>query len=172
MPVKCGKLPSVGRILKILKYDPETGLFYWRERGGKFKRCLIGAVAGTTNSQGYRCITINGKHYRAHRLAFKVSFGRDPKAMVDHINGNPSDDRLCNLREATHYQNAQNAVAKKINTSGYKGVSWSKHHNKWRGSILANRKTISLGYFDAPERAYRAYCAAAKRLHGEFARLA
>lgn len=89
----------------------------------------------------------------------------------DHENCNTLDNRRRNLRIATNSQNGANRERLSNNTSGYKGVSWDKRRRKWHAYIYFNKKQIHLGFFDTAEQAYEAYCAAAIRLHGEFARL-
>lgn len=91
---------------------------------------------------------------------------------VDHKNNNSLDNRRSNLRLATPLQNAQNARIRKDNTSGYKGVFWDKHAQKWRARIRVNKRYKYLGCFDTPEDAYKAYCQASRIYHGEFSRLA
>jgi len=90
---------------------------------------------------------------------------------ADHIDGNTLDNRETNLRLATHAQNAHNTKLRKDNTSGYKGVG--KHHgtSKWKARIMVDKKPVFLGLYDTPEQAYAAYCEAARKYHGEFARL-
>ncbi len=89
----------------------------------------------------------------------------------DHKNGNTLDNRRSNLRLATHSQNQHNKGLQSNNTSGYKGVTFSKTHKKWRANIQIDNKKKFLGLFDTPEQAHKAYCKAAKELHGEFSRL-
>lgn len=89
---------------------------------------------------------------------------------VDHINGNPLDNRRENLRLATRSQNMANSTRRSDNTSGYKGVCWDKGMQKWRAGLSVNGKTRYLGCFDSPEQAHAVYLEAAKALHGEFAR--
>ena len=102
-----------------------------------------------------------------HRLIMDA-----PKGMhVDHINGNPLDNRKSNLRICTHAENQRNRGANKNNTSGYKGVHWSKTTKKWRAEIRHDNKSIHMGYFKTPEEAARAYDKKAKELHGEYAYL-
>lgn len=91
------------------------------------------------------------------------------KEYVDHINGNSLDNRRSNLRLASVNENARNSRHKSTNTSGYKGVSWSKHHKNWQAVIKVNSKAVHLGHFDTPEAAYAAYCEGAAKYHGEFA---
>lgn len=90
---------------------------------------------------------------------------------VDHINGDPLDNRRSNLRLATHAENQRNKGRYSNNTSGYKGVSWAKKENKWQAQISFNGKVKYLGYFATAEDAYESYCKAAKELHGEYANL-
>lgn len=90
--------------------------------------------------------------------------------MSDHINGNTLDNRRSNLRVVTRTQNNQNVTIRKHNKSGYKGVSLEKKTGRWVAVIQANNKRIHLGTFDTPEEAYAAYCEAAKKYHGKFAR--
>ena len=89
--------------------------------------------------------------------------------MVDHINGNPRDNRRENLRLCNRAENGRNAGKKSNNTSGFKGVCWYKRDNKWRAAIqVDDGKSKFLGYFDDPETAYQSYCRAATKYHGEF----
>ena len=111
--------------------------------------------------------------YRLHRVVLERALGRELLAAecVDHINGDTMDNRRANLRLATRSQNKANSRRPRSNTSGYKGVKWSKKHRKWEASIKVNYRLRFLGYFNAPEEAYEAYCQAAKQYFGEFARL-
>ena len=90
--------------------------------------------------------------------------------IVDHINGNVLDNRRSNLRICTKHQNTMNKIV--TNTSGYKGVSWHKRDKKWQAQIKINYVNIHLGLFSTPELAHKAYCEAAIKYHGEFARFA
>jgi hypothetical protein len=101
---------------------------------------------------------------RMHRVLMGVN---DSKVHVDHINGNGLDNRKINLRLATNQENLFNSRKPRNNSSGYKGVSWSKSMNKWMASIQMSKR-LYLGAFDCPKEAYEAYCKAAKELHGDF----
>lgn len=105
-----------------------------------------------------------------HRLILGLDFG--DKRRGDHKNMNSLDNRRSNLRIATHQQNLYNRRMMNRNTSGYKGVTWDKQHNRWCAQIVVQRRRVWLGRFDTAEAAYAAYCEAALRLHGEFARMA
>jgi hypothetical protein len=134
---------------ELLRYDPETGLFFWKSNRSSLVR--KGDKAGTRNKKtGYITITITRKHYLAHRLAWLYTEGYFPEYGVDHINGNTSDNRRANLRHVTQFCNMQNASMSKKNKSGYKGVFYSKSKKKWLSQITIRKKQISIGQFDDP----------------------
>ena len=155
---------------KYLSYDPKTGILRWIvNRRGHVKS---GDVAGSPHNRGYVHIGISGKCYLAHRIALSMSgLNVGPKDQVDHINGIRNDNRLSNLRIATHAENCHNASRRKDNTSGYKGVGFSNKRQKWRARIRKDNKEIWLGYFATAEEAHAAYLKAAAALHGDFAKL-
>jgi hypothetical protein len=109
-----------------------------------------------------------------HRLVWLWVKGHYPDSglTIDHINGDRGDNRFANLRPATNSQQKANCGLRATNTSGYKGVSWDKPSRKWRAKINSNGTEHRLGLFASPEAAYKAYCDAAARLHGDFARVA
>jgi hypothetical protein len=150
-------------------------LFDYREDGvliskvGVHKRAA-GTVVGC-DSNGYKLVGIDYKLYKLHRLIFLWHHGYFP-GEVDHIDGNPRNNRIENLRAATSQGNKANRGRNKNNSSGYKGVTWDKRREKWVAQIMVNRKHIHLGQFDSAESAHRAYVAAAEKYFGEFARAA
>jgi hypothetical protein len=151
------------RLKEVLRYDPESGQFFWIIK--KAVRTRIGDRAGWTRKRaGYRTILIDGKSYMEHRLAWLYVYGKFPD-LLDHINRDPSCNRIDNLREATQKQNTRNR--KSIKT-GLKGAYWKKRNNKWASSICCDGKQVHLGYFDTAEEAHVAYCVAAKEKFGEF----
>ena len=117
------------------------------------------AIAKVIGSNGKRVATM------LHRLLMNA--GDDD--IIDHINGNPLDNRRCNLRFSTKAQNCRNAKVRVDNSSGYKGVCKHKSDGKWYAAISAGGVRTHLGSFPTPELAYEAYCKAALELHGEFA---
>ncbi len=151
---------------KYLSYNKNTGVFKWIKKSKKSTR--IGSIAGHKNSLGYIQIRLKKKMHLAHRLSFLLENGYLPKA-IDHINGNPTDTRISNLREATQYQNTLNRGISKNNISGYKGVHFDKSRNKWMAYINFNKLRINLGRFSCKHTAARAYNLAARMYHGKFA---
>jgi len=150
-----------------LRYDSETGEFWWLAKGKGRKKIHFMRPAGSKRD-GYVVIGLLGKEYRAHRLAFFYLNGRWPHE-IDHINGDRADNRIANLRECTRRQNMGNSSRKKNNKSGFKGVWWYAAYKKWTSSIRINGRSTFLGYFDTPEAASEAYIAAANLHFGEFA---
>jgi hypothetical protein len=152
-----------------IDYNPNTGVFTWIKKTNKKSRVNIGSEAGTITVHGYLSIYI-GHHYRANRLAWFYVYGLWPsKGMViDHINGIKTDNRICNLREATPQQNTFNQVKHSNNTSGYKGVYWSNVNKKWYAQGRINGKNKFLGNFINPKHASLAYENFCSKIHGEF----
>ena len=127
-----------------LDYNPETGAFSRKKYASKKYGC------GTIDEHGYMQISVKHKVYRAHRLAWLWVYGKFPEKIIDHINGNKLDNRICNLRDVCKSVNG-------LNVNKYKG--FHKHQNKFRSRIKVFGKTIDLGVFDTPEQARNAYLA-------------
>jgi len=104
-------------------------------------------------------------------VAWLIHFGQWPERQVDHINGDHADNRISNLRLATGTQNQANKGLQRNNTTGFKGVGYRPDRGFF-AIIKKDRKSHYLGQFNTAEEAHAAYCAAAKRLFGEFARTA
>lgn len=104
------------------------------------------------------------KIWLSHRIIFLWHHGYLPKR-IDHIDGCSLNNKIENLREVTQSQNLQNIRKKKTNTSGYKGVSWSKRRECWVAQITVDRKCRNLGGYQTKELAYEAYQAAAAKYH-------
>lgn len=130
----------------VLHYDPETGIFTWKVRAANSIK--VGDVAGCLGSStGYLQIRVHSRDYLAHRLAWLYVYGNWPEDQIDHINRIRTDNRIANLREASHKQNLQNASKRSDNTSGHTGVVWNKQCSKWRAKIRHNYREIHLGLF-------------------------
>lgn len=104
-----------------------------------------------------------------HREIMELEGYSIKNKLIDHINGNSLDNRIKNLRIANYSQNASNSKLRNNNTSGYKGVCWSKKHNKWLVRIKYNKKSIYIGMFNSIIDAANAYDKASIKYHKEFA---
>lgn len=142
---------DIDLLRSVLHYDAETGVFTWKVRTSN--RIKIGGVAGAVGEHGYILIRIHGVLYKAHRLAWFYVHGEWPQAEVDHINGRPADNRLCNLREATRKQNMENRGLNANNSTGYRGVTFTKRLGKFKATLRHHWKTHNLGHFDTAEEA-------------------
>lgn len=161
---------TVARLSDLLTYEPETGVLRWKVT--RRSRVKAGDIAGTVNKAGYIYVNVDGLPQCGHRIAWALTHGEWPDGVIDHINGDPSDNRLCNLRIATHQQNIQNRKVNSNNRSGFKGVSLHKKSGRWVAWITRGGRSVYLGLHDTPEQAHAAYVEAAKKHFGEFARAA
>lgn len=173
-------------IRQTVEYDLETGIFRWKNRpvemfnedgrGGRkgnaarWNSRFAGKQINNKNADGYIQICILGKFYMASRVAWFLVNGEWPDCEIDHINGEVSDNRLINLRQATRSLNCANRSILKSNTSGHKGVGWHKAVNKWVAKIGVDGKEIYLGAFSSKDDAIAAYTTAAQKYFGEFVR--
>jgi HNH endonuclease len=156
------------RLRELLSYDPSTGIFRWRI---KRKKMNPGDIAGSRRANGYWCIKIDYFGYQAHRLAWLYVYGKFPDDEIDHIHGSRADNRILELREATHAKNGMNRKMNSNNSSGFRGVSWHKQNKEWRAQIRHNFRIIYLGGFQTKQMASLAYEAKATELFGEFKRV-
>lgn len=166
----------VDMLRQLLRYEPDTGKLYWLERGVEFFKDgnigaeyyaagwnarLAGKEAFTAQARGgYRRGNIFDRPYKAHRVAWALYHGAWPVGEIDHINGDPSDNRIINLRVVSSLENSRNLAIKRNNTSGFCGVSWSKASQKWMAQITVNRKAVYLGLFETWDAAVAARLAA------------
>jgi hypothetical protein len=128
--------------------------------------------AGRTNWNGYRYITLDAKSYPAHRIAWALHYGEWPLDEVDHIDLNPSNNRIENLREATRSQNCCNRQKRNGTKNTHKGVCWYPSRQRWYARLTVEGKNYFLGSFKTEVEAVRAYTDAIREHHGEFARAA
>lgn len=157
---------------RLLDYSPDEGIFTWKYRPRESRTWntqFANKRAGWVAQDGYRRIRIFNVAYLEHRLVWFWLYGRWPSVTIDHINLIRSDNRLCNLREADYIQQKHNVGLRSDNMSRLKGVR-KDGFNSWEARITHNKSLMSLGRFDCPAAAFFAYCIAADKFHGEFAR--
>lgn len=152
-------------------------LFDYREDGNLIRkvrvanRIKIGDVAGWLHPSGYFRVSVEKRDYAVHRLIFLYHHGYlTPGMEIDHIDGNPSNNRIENLREVTRTQNALNSKISSTNTSGVKGVIWLKKAGKWAAYIYVLGKQKSIGRYNTLEEAEAVVREAREKYHGEYAR--
>ena len=145
------KIKESAEMVEILKkrmtYNTDTGVMTWHDcslNQGKIR----GKEAGHLNKKtSYRYININKFKILAHRAAWAVHHGHFPAGYIDHINGDPTDNRLCNLRQCRAIENSRNTKMQSHNKSGFTGVSWHKTSGTWRAYIGVEGRQVNLGSF-------------------------
>lgn len=155
--------PPVEQVRFLFDYNPETGAFTRRVRVGQ--RGQVGKSAAFDNGR-YLRIHVKGRAFLAHRLAWLYVHGTWP-GCIDHINGDPRDNRLCNLRDmdAAGLHNQQNhRRAQPRNQTGFLGVQLTES-GRFAASIFANGRVVYLGRYDTAEAAHQVYVDAKRRLH-------
>ncbi len=154
---------SVDVLRTLISYNPETGSLVWLPRNSThFSASSHSAEhqAAKWNSRwagtpalaalevfGYGHGDIMGKRYKAHRVAWALHHGEWPETGIDHINGNPADNRIENLRAVPHRENMRNQRLSSANKSGVIGVCWARHREKWSAQIKVNGRKVHLGLF-------------------------
>ena len=151
------------RLREVLDYDPETGVFVWRVRVRG--RRGLGDISGCAMKSGYIEIGVDGERHLAHRLAWFWVHGAWPNWHIDHIDGDNSNNRITNLRDADRSINMQNLKTAQSNnlSSGLLGVYPNK--KRWGAKITVNRTVYLLGTHDTPEEAHQVYLGAKRLLH-------
>ena len=150
-------------VWRLFDYNPKTGEFRWRHQ---FGRARAGERAGWATPHGYWMIGFGRRMHYAHRLAWLYVHGVWP-GHLDHKNRDKLDNRIENLRPATHSQQHANAWLRSDNKLGVKGVK--RHSNGYAVRITVARREIYVGWFKTLEEAAQAYRDAAVRHFGEFA---
>ena len=173
-------------ISQLLRYEPDTGKLFWLPRTlahlEQFSPVATQAICDTwnrkyagslalrhSNPQGYLCGRIFDQMCVAHRAAWAVTHGEWPDRHLDHINSDRADNRLSNLRLASHAQNMQCARPKRGCSSRFRGVSWSARDKVWVARIYVNGKGVYVCHSECEIEAAKAYDIAAKKVNGAFA---
>lgn len=155
--------PTAERVRELYVYEPETGKFFRRfTAGGR----VGGSEAGTSkDSRGYFQMSVDGRLFLCHRVAWLYVHGEWP-GIIDHINGDRLDNRIANLRPATHSQNMQNRRGPNVgNTAGLLGASWKSSNRRWVAQIVVDGRKVHIGYYDTALAAHLAYLTAKRREH-------
>lgn len=154
---------TADRLQQAIEYDPETGIFRWRLRTAR--RVIVGSIAGDI-ANGYRRISLDGKKHWAARLAWLYVHGVYPKGQIDHIDGDPLNNRIHNLRDVSHAVNQQNQKRPhRQNKVGMLGVVCDRRSGKFLAKICLNGKTKFLGSYASAIEAHQAYLSAKRNLH-------
>ena len=139
-------------VLKLFTYS--KGRLYYKISNSP--RVRVGQVAGTVKPDGYVRVKINKKLYYLHRLIWLYHYGVWPTE-IDHIDRNPSNNAVENLREVSRSVNMRNTKLKRATTSKYKGVCWNARLNKWVAQATVDTKNVYLGVFTDEVEASKAY---------------
>jgi len=158
-------LPPTEELHKLFEY--RDGALYWRQSRGSLAKA--GDKAGCVNGRGYLVVGIDYRKYLVHRIVWAMH-GNEPVPVIDHINCDKQDNRIENLRAATQAENMCNSRMTRRNTSGVKGVCWSKSSKKWIGSVWFKKKIHHTPGFDCIDECAKAVMELRCQLHGEFAR--
>jgi hypothetical protein len=154
---------SPNTLRKLLNYDPVTGHLTWLDRPSNH---CIGNIAGSLRKDGRVLVKINDRTYGAHRICWVLFHGKWPKYEIDHINGDPSDNSIKNLRDVSRTVNQQNRKkAQTNNSSGLLGVYLRANRNNYVAQIRINGKGKYLGSFDTAAEAHQAYLKAKRKHH-------
>lgn len=159
------------RVRELFDYNQLTGELFWKVGKSNVPAGqLVGNLYRNPRRGKYVLqVGVDGKTYYCHRIIYLWVTGKLP-AEIDHIDGNPMNNKFSNLRDATHAQNSRNSGLRRDNKIRLKGVRVQLRTGKYESHITVGGKQIHLGTFPTPELAHAAYCEAATKHFGEFAR--
>lgn len=151
------KLPSLKYLQDRFSYDPKSGELTWKTRPRHhFQSSMVwktwntkwaGKKVGSVDSKGHGRLLVKGKPTGVHRVCWKLYYGHDPVNDIDHIDHNPLNNRIDNLRDVTHRENCRNLKLNRNNKSGHMGVFWIAKLGKWQAKIRDNYKDVNLGFY-------------------------
>lgn len=173
-PARSGeKCIEIGDLRSKLRYCPDSGKCFWVTAsmcGRGRVRVSAGDEAGTSMVRDGRVIICAlGTRLMRYRVAWALTYGHWPDGCVDHVDGDPSNDRIENLRIASVSQNIANSTLRSDNKSGLKGVTLCRETGRWKAQIGTHGRTKHIGRFDTVAEAHAAYMAEAQRVFGNFA---
>lgn len=132
-------------VLRLFEY--RDGVLYWKEPPKTSRKLKKSTIAGFNSTQGYKKVTFNKETYYIHQIVFLMHHGYIPE-IVDHIDRNPSNNRIENLRASNKSLNACNSKLRSDNSSGHRGVAWSKVSKKWQVYLHLKNRYKHLGLFN------------------------
>lgn len=173
-------MAEIEEIKRRLRYDPLTGHIIWIAASSKLKtgsrvykswisRCLNKRAGHVYKKEkdktSYRSLSFEGEQLKEHRLAVLFMTGNWPEGIVDHVDGDGTNNKWSNLRVVSNSESAKNLPLRKSNTSGVVGVNWKPRRIKWNSTIGVKYESIDLGHF---EDFFEAVCArkSAENKHG------
>lgn len=159
--------PDLDWARSVYCYNPDTGLVVYQVVRGPVR---AGTKVGWVNKYGRLNTLIGRRHFDVARLAWFLHHGFLPNQIIDHKDGDPLNNCICNLRLATGSQNCANRKERSGKKNPYKGVCKNLHGEKWTAKICKDYGEVSIGSFDTAEAAHEAYIRAAKHYYGDFAR--
>lgn len=152
------RYPDQKYLLECFEYEKETGFIYWKQRPlhhfkkeADFKTWNTRYAykkAGSLRKNNYLRVGMHDKDLFVHRVVFIMHHGYNPENIIDHIDMNPLNNRIENLRETSFTCNIRNTGVNRLNNSGIKGVDFHNASNKWRARIVVNREVKYLGIFE------------------------
>lgn len=138
---------NVSRLRELFDHNPATGALIWRPRPGTARNDRAGKPAGHAKKDGYVIVSVDGALYLKHRICWALFYGEWPQSYIDHIDGNPRNNAIANLRLASPSQNIQNTKHYRSNKTGVKGVYLHKH-GKYEAFISKDKRRLYLGLFN------------------------
>lgn len=162
--MKRRRMHSQAYLKQLFRFDPLSGDLFWKGRprehfcsNASFKRwnsVYPGSLAGNVSVTGgcgkkYRIIRINGENCRAHRIIWKLVYGKDPESCIDHIDGDGTNNALSNIRCASYSENNMNRGLSSRNKSGVCGVLFDPTTIRWTAKINHKHKKHYLGRFSS-----------------------
>lgn len=165
--IKGNIIPLTAESVKdIFTYDSEEGILRWKVNGMKVR---AGQPVGSPDKVGRLRTTYNYKNYLVYHLIWLFVYGRLPEKEIDHIDRNPGNNKLANLRECSHAENLRNAGARTNNKTGHVGIFWDERRGKYLANLMKDGVTHHIGRYHTLEEAVAARKAFADALFGEFA---
>ena len=174
-------IPTPEELRKLLRYEPETGKLFWRERPREFfnkpqystswNKRFAGNETGIDGNGVDNNVRINRRKYPTNAVIWAIVNGKWPEKIIYNVDMDQYNTKYENLKETELCNLRKRKKLQKNNTSGIKGVSWVMRSKMWKAEIMSNGRTYSLGLFAKKEDAAKAYANASIRYHGEFSRL-